>query len=485
MDFLDPKKQKAHAIRLGIGYAFVGLALVLATVILLYQSYGFGIDRNGKVIQNGLVFVSSQPSSADIYLNGQKYKNGTNTRMTIPAGQYVVQLSQKGYRTWQRAITVEGGVVERFDYPFLFPTKIVAQTTKQYDAAPLLSSQSTDLRWLLVSATAPDQFDLYDLNEAQPVAKTLVLPQEILTAGTTTTGWQTVQWAGDDRHALLRRIYQKGTDAGSEYILFDRQAPEQSQNLSELLGFTPTTIEMRGHNYDQYFAFDQNSGELFTASLKKPTPQAYIDKVLAFTTDGNTVLYATSQDAPAGKALVRLKDDDNLAYTVRQVSSGGAYLLDLARYSGKLYVAAGAQSDAKTYVYRDPFATLKAKASLVPVQILKLADMSYVAFSPNARFVIGESGPQFTVYDAETDKGYTYDTKVVLDTPQPHANWMDDYHLDYVSGGRITVFDYDGANTQMLSAASSSYVPYFAPNYRSYYALGGQNILSQTQLLAK
>jgi hypothetical protein len=82
MDFFDPKKQKMHAIRLGVGYALIGLALVLATTILLYQAYGFGIDRRGNVIQNGLVFLSSQPKGAAIYVNN---KPAASTRCALSA----------------------------------------------------------------------------------------------------------------------------------------------------------------------------------------------------------------------------------------------------------------------------------------------------------------------------------------------------------------------------------------------------------------
>ena len=50
MDFLDPKKQKAHDRRLTIGYIIIGLVLLLATTILLYLTFGYGIDRHLSLI---------------------------------------------------------------------------------------------------------------------------------------------------------------------------------------------------------------------------------------------------------------------------------------------------------------------------------------------------------------------------------------------------------------------------------------------------
>jgi hypothetical protein len=61
MDYLDPSKERAQTIRLIIGYILIGVAILIATLILLYQAYGFGINKEGQVIQSGLVFMSSQP----------------------------------------------------------------------------------------------------------------------------------------------------------------------------------------------------------------------------------------------------------------------------------------------------------------------------------------------------------------------------------------------------------------------------------------
>src|SRR5882757_4688705 len=105
MEFLDPKKQRAHLVRLFIGYFLIGTALILTTIILLYQAYGFGL-KNGKVIQNGLIYVSSNPSPADIYVNGQKRSETTNVRLLMPAGQYTFELKRNGYRSWKRAINI-------------------------------------------------------------------------------------------------------------------------------------------------------------------------------------------------------------------------------------------------------------------------------------------------------------------------------------------------------------------------------------------
>jgi hypothetical protein len=484
MDFLDPKKQKAHTVRLAIGYVLMGLVLLLATTILLYRAYGFGLDKDGRLIQNGLVFMTSQPDDAAIYVNGHLYKDGTNTRLALPGGQYTVELKRNGYHTWRRAITVEGGSVGRFYYPFLFPNKLATTATKQYTQAPLLATQSPDHRWLMVQAPTPDQFDLYDLEADKPVARLVTVPAEALTPAAVTQDWEIVEWADDNRRAVLKRTYLKDGQTGQEYVLFDRDRPAESRNLTVTFGFTPTTLELINHKFDRYYLFDQNSAQLFTASLDEPTPLPLLSDVLAFATDQESVLFATAVDAPAGKVLVKLRQAD-VTYNIRQLPATGPYLLDLARYRGAWLVAAGAQSENRVYVYKSPGARLEEdeKAVLVPVQVLKVEKPSFVSFSPNARFVMAENASLFAVYDAETDKGYGYDSKLALDAPQQHASWMDGFHLQVVNGGKLVVFDFDGANMQTLSVVSPDSLPFFTPDYHEFYSLTPQHVLTNTALL--
>src|SRR5689334_16343216 len=98
MDYLDPRKHRQHLIMLMVGYVLIAITIFAGAVLLLYQAYGFGLDKNGQVIQNGLVFVSSRPRPADIYFNGKLNKARTNSRVYLPAGNYTLKLQRTGYQ---------------------------------------------------------------------------------------------------------------------------------------------------------------------------------------------------------------------------------------------------------------------------------------------------------------------------------------------------------------------------------------------------
>jgi hypothetical protein len=474
MEFLDPKKQKAHLVRLIIGYVLISIALVLTTIILLYQAYGFGI-RNGEVIQNGLIFVSSRPNPADIYVNGQKREETTNSRLLLPAGQYKFELQRDGYRNWKRAISIEGGSVGRFDYPFLFPTKLTTTTTKKYEVKPNVVTQSPDQRWMLVQTGDYNNFDLYDTKSPQKAATALTLPTNLFTLTSGVHSWKFVEWASDNRHVLLQHMTDANGTKSSEYILVDREE-EDSVNLTKLLGSNPDQIELRNKKFDKYFLFNKEAQTLTTASIEEPAAKPFLDHVLAFKSHGDkTVMYASNKDVSAGKTAIR-EYDDGKTYTFREVTAGDTYLIDFTQYSGDWYVALGAPAENKVYVYQNPISKLKSKPKdpLVPVQVLKVHNPNYISFSANARFIVAENGTQFALYDAETDKGYAYTLKQPMDAPQTHATWMDGHRMMYVSGGKVFVFEFDDANHETLQAADPSYAPLFNRDYEVMYSFANR-----------
>lgn len=489
MDYLDPKKELKHRITLMIGYVLVTVAIVIATLVLLYQAYGFGIGKNGTVIQSGLAFFSSQPNPADIYLNGRLNSKQTNARLVLPSGIYHVRLTRAGYQDWQRTIEVEGGDVQHFDYPFLIPGKLTSKKIASYDQAPGLATQSPDRRWLLVqNPGSMTNFQVFDLKNPDKAPTPLVVPAGLLTKASSAESWQLEEWADDNNHVVLEHDY----DGKVEYILVDRSDPAQSLNIDTTIGANPAKLTLLNKKYDQYYLSDAG-GTLQTASLSDHTPKTVLQNVLNYQSYGSdSLLYATDKGAPAGQVLVKLKIGDN-TYPIHSFVAGSTYLLDLTKYSGTLYVVAGASAENKAYIYKDPAGQLSSlpNQAVVPSQVLHVNQPNYVSFSTSTQFIMLENGTRFGVYDIENTKGYNYNTaSLPLDAPQPHATWMDGNRLTYVSGGKVAVFDYDGTNRHALVPASPAYLPAFAPDYKFLYTLaqantaGGQTVLDQTSLLS-
>ncbi|MEO8105117.1 MAG: PEGA domain-containing protein [Candidatus Saccharibacteria bacterium] len=486
MDYLDPRTHLRHTIMLFIGYALIGVAIIIATIILLYQAYGFGVNRSGSVIQNGLLFFSSQPRSADIYINGTLAKSKTNTRLVLPSGIYRIKLDKTGYRPWERTVELDGGSVAHYDYPLLFPKNMITTKLQSYTAAPGVATQSPDQRWVVVAqADSMTNFDVYDLKNPANAPVVITLPANLLSKATTGESWVPSEWADDNQHLVLKHLYNGKT----EFIELNRTAVDQSVNLNVALAASPTKLTLNDKKYDQFYLYNADA-TLQTASLNAPTAVLLLSQVLAYQSYGSdAVLYVTGDGASNGKVAVKYTQAGQ-SFTIRTLPAGTNYLLNLTKYSGVFYFAVGAASENKVYVYKDPIGQINSRVvhSPVPIQVLHVENPNYIGFSSNAQFIMAENGQQFGVYDIENKRGYNYITTQPLDTPQAHAAWMDGNRLSYVSGGKLLIFDYDDTNMQSLVTAASAYLPFFAPDYQHLYfiapeAVAGQFNLSQASLL--
>jgi hypothetical protein len=490
MDFLDPKKNRRHSIMLYIGYFLIAIAITLTTIILVYLAYGFGLGKNGKIIQNGLLYLSSQPNPANVYVNGKQYSHATNTKLILQENIYKIAIISPGYRTWSRSIEIDGGKVVRYDYPFLIPSKLTSTNLKSYSTAPALATQSLDRRWAVIEQqNSLNNFELYDLNVPTNQPTTISLPSGVLTKAVTPGGsLSLVAWSSDNQHVMLLHSY----DSKTEYIMLDINDATQSFNLSQkLTGVEYTTVSLNNDKYDQYYLYDASTKVLAKDSLSSPTQVTpLLTNVLNFNTyQANTVLYATTTDAAPGKVNIDIYDGSK-NYHIKTFNNGTNYLLHMAGYSGVVYVAAGASSENKVYVFQDPVNQLQGnpKQAPVPSQVLFVTNPNYLSFSKTAQFIAAEGGQQFGVYDIQNGHGYNYTSTMPLDIPQQHATWMDGNRLTYVSGGKSVIFDYDNNYQQNLVTNSPTYLPFFSPDYRYIYNLAlDKNVynFNQTSLITK
>jgi hypothetical protein len=481
MDFLDPKKERRSRVRLLLGYGLVALAIGIATLILLYQANGYGIDRKGNVTQNGLLFVSSQPTNAAIDLNGQRYKASTDTRVVVPANTYKLQISETGYRTWQRQVVVNGGDVQHFDYPFLFPQKLQTTSLADLAADPSVTLQTPDKRWLLLGQpAAPGTFTEYDLKApAKPVASEISLPTTSFTPGDGAQTWSLVEWAADNRHVLLAHTYVTAGVSNHEYILLDRDTPIDSVNLSQTLKLSQAeALTMFNNRVDQLYVFDDTAHSLERVNASDAAVISKLDHVLAFKSYGDNEILYVSDQSPTGKAttgvVTAVLQDAQKTITLHTLPAGASnYALNLARYAGDWYVAIGANTDTAAYVYKNPQTqqVTPGEAYPAPWRRLSVAKPGYLSFSSNTQFLLAENGQDFVVYDLENIVQYHYLATEPIDQPQTHATWMDGDRLQYVSGGKLTVFDYDYRNRQSLVPANAGYLPAFAQDYSYLYTL--------------
>ncbi len=483
MDFLDPKKKRAHNIRLLIGYLLMAIALAIGTWILAIQTNGYNYDpKTGKVVQSGLVFVDAHPESATVYIDGQQ-KNQTDTRLVIPAGEHTLELKRDGYRSWQRQFEVGGSSIVRFAYPFLFPVNLVTRDLQLYSTSPGLATETPDRHWLLIQQPGSlTNFDAVDLiNKTNPVTP-LTLPNNLFSAIGGNHALELVEWSTDNRHVLVKHVF----DGGQEFAVIDRETPAASININRLFEIPITSMTLRDKKFDQYYILDANGGVLRRADARNQQLTPILTRVLAFRPHGaDVILYVTDENSAAGKAAVRIWDNEKI-YNLRQLPVSKRYLIDVARFDGRWYMAAGDDTEQKIYIYRDPFTELKRTPArpALPLSVLKVASAEYISFSANARFIAVQGGSEFAVYDAENNDQFRYNTRLTLG-PSHKAEWMDGHRLVLTSENKVVVFDFDGTNKQILSAAEPSYSVFFDRDYSALFAISKSQVVNSRPALTR
>jgi hypothetical protein len=469
MDYMDPQRRMRHGIMQAIGYVLMGIVLLLATTVLIFIAYGFGL-KDGRVIQSGLIVVSSTPNPAQVYVNGVRNRGDTNTELVLPEASYNFVLKRSGYRDWSRTINLQGGTVARYNYPLLFPSSLTTATVHAYDTAPPFVSQSPDQRWLLVAHPGSlITFDLYDINSPKQAPVQLDLPTELLSLGSN-EHLETIAWTSDNNSLLLKHTY----SGASEYILLDRSTPNQSINLTKRFALATSSVDLRLLNgaSDQYVFLKTDTQELFKVSLNTPIAQLYLPHVLAFAMDGtSTVLYVTPDNSDPSKVIMTLNDGTN-NYTIRHAKVDQSYLLAMAHHGNDVFAAMSAPSEGSQFIYKNPLHQLmnQQSSAIIPSQVLSLKGVTSVAFSTSAHYILFANGMNAATYDTEADHGYTYILPGVLDGPEIAPQWMDDARLVYVSHGQTSVCDYDGQNCVSLVSADPQYTIYFDASYKTLYA---------------
>ncbi len=130
---MENKKRKIMFYSFIVAFVFVGIYLVAIT-------QGISMDWNNLIfMKTGAIYVRSNPSNPNIFINGKFYKSedgimnkGTLVK-NLPAGLYEVSIEREGYHTWKKTLSVEKGMVSSESFIKLWEknpeTEIVASSS--------------------------------------------------------------------------------------------------------------------------------------------------------------------------------------------------------------------------------------------------------------------------------------------------------------------------------------------------------------------
>ncbi len=472
MDYLDPTKKKAHRNRLFVGYGLIAIAIAFATVILVYVGSGFYVDsQTGTLIQNGQIFLNSNPEGASVYLNNKLQKTKTTGKLVIPSGSYDVSMKKDGYRDWSLQVQLEGGKVQSLDYALLIPANIKSSIVQTYSKSPTDVSQSSDRRFFsLVFADKPNTVLFYDLTKPEIAPKEVNIDKSLFTDPNKIGSLVISEWSNDTKKVLIQNKI--GADV-QDYLVISRVDGDKSYNLTKTFLIKDAVYSLKEGLPDEYFVYNKTSKNLSNINLSDKTLVSRLDNVLQYKTFNNdTIAYITDQGASSGKVQARITDGLSKTFLLRELPiSTTKYLLDVAKIGTTSAVVLGTPSENKVTVLRNPVGYLKSnpeKTIPLATTIFLLDNPTEVSFSTDASVVMARSGQKIATHYFEEDRTSRYELPIKLGASK--LRWSDGKHLQTVSEGSAYIFDYEGSNLQKLVETSELFNVYFDSNYRSLYS---------------
>jgi len=449
MEFLTPKQKKERTRRLFVGYGLFAVLISLATYILISTALGYEIfTTKGQVIQNGLLFINSRPSNADIFVDGKKESSNTDAKLSLPEGLYNISLKKPGYKEWRDKVTLSGGNVKFVNYPRLFPIKPIQLANIPYQNNEPTSTLSKDKKWLFVGMADSQRFaEVYDIDNPNTPPIIVSLPESLL-AGQKGKLVEFIEWAGDNRHFLVK------VDIGGSIstVLLDKDDLSEAVDTSQMFGLVPSdTIGFWDSKWDKIYIHHQ-AGTVQLGNVKDKSiassPLISDPVIELFVIGGERAVYTVAQ-TDADLNVKFLTNNKSYIFTSLKKSTN-PLLVESVSFNRNEYVAIAGGSLEKTLLFRNLENQIKKSSDTRLAPFVTLPSRSnYIEFSRSNRILLGSDGIHNSIYDLEDKEVYKY----AIPTKAPSVSgWFDDSRIYSVGSDKsFAIYDFNGSNINQVA----------------------------------
>ncbi|MEK7188639.1 MAG: PEGA domain-containing protein [Patescibacteria group bacterium] len=293
-------------IRITIFFVSLFIVISAATIGFLYAR-GFRLDKRSLRIQsNGLLVANSWPNAAEVYVNGE-LKTATNATISLPPGNYDLEIKKAGFQAWYKRITITKEVVTKVD-AFLFPTAAsLSPITFSGAISPQISPDfekiayavPNDGLWIIEIVNLPIGFN----NE----------PNQITDGGLDSANWE---WSPDSREILLQT--QTGT-----FLLDASTFTRQNSRIN-------VSSKLKKIHQDWQVKRDRKVMSLI-AKLEPEIGSIFERKTtdIVFSGDQAKILYTASGSAFFSENVVKQLPGASTQAEERQIKDGQKYIYDI------------------------------------------------------------------------------------------------------------------------------------------------------------
>lgn len=464
------ERKKRQFIKVILAEVTMVASVVLIVVVATLLAMGFSISQNGKIEQTGLMQLHSMPTGATVEVDGGTLFSRTNLSRTLSAGEHEVTLSRSGYDTWTKRVKIYSGVLTRVYYPRLFLKERTPEVTFQLGAVGLEFLKAAPSRNYIIYALADaTEWRLLDMRGDEVKMNVLdmsgVLPgivDETTTGTTRPNAAMTpryrfegevleLKWSENDDRILAKVRYQEKT----EWVLVNLRNLADSLNLTRTFGLDFDQVEMIDGSASQLYALENHQlRRIDTAG--KAVSRILVNHVEQFANWGTNVIFVSQFNQSTlsgtelkGREIGVYRDDEKAGTVLARVEEANANVrVALSKRSGEDYMIYTV--DNKMVILHGALPSYSEKGADL-TELEQLADSRELAQMPEklsvsseGQYAVARKGQQWMAMDLDMGELYEYTA------PVAELNWLDESMMYATAEGRVTVWDFDGANKRVL-----------------------------------
>lgn len=483
----NPSSKQREIIKRTITYTLMTTAVVVLVAFLVMTMLGYRFNRNdGSLVQGGLVQFVSQPSGADVIVNGKDIGSNTTTKMTLEPGEHDVLIQRKNYRDWTKRIDVRAGMVTWLNYARLIPRDLKVETVREFEQLDEALSSPDDKWFALLPDNSQPELIFADLQRDEPQFRSLNLPSEAFTApkDDAASRFRLSKWTPNGRFLLVEHSY----EGKREWIVVDREDASRTRNITTLLSIDATQVEFANNSGRLFYVLEEGNVRrvnLNEATLSRPL----INNVKSFNVSLERDELLTYETLPKEgvRELGYYNDggsDGPVVLKSVEVPASVTLGVAIEKYYDDTYIALAVGD--RVEVMRGDLPKSNQSSPLKLVETLELSGNARdLMIKGGGRFIYARSGAEFVAYDLEQKAQYT--TRLSAEKPNPQLEWLDEYILWSDFDGELQFYDFDGGNHQKIVPVASGYDVTLARNGRYVYSIGqtddGKRTLQQVRLI--
>jgi hypothetical protein len=471
--YRQPSKRKQILQRAAI-YSVMSVAVIVLVSVLVLFMMGYQFNRtDGTIEQGGLVQFNTQPTGADVTIDGKTLGTRTASRKTLDTGQHYITMQRQGYQAWQKSVDVTAGSVLWLTYARLFPTEMTPKNVASF-ANVSSTAASPDNKWMAIKDdAATPTIHLANLSRDEVEVTNLELPATSFTAPSPekTQSFTLEKWNPTSRFILVKHTYD---DTKIEWIVVDTQNISATKNVTSLLGIQATELVFTNNNTSVMYALVDNNVrkiDLGATTLSGPL----VSNVAEFELyDNSTIVYTTLLDPTTKARSVGYFDEGaSKPRTLRSYSDNGQVPLHIAigKYFDDYFVALAYDQTVEIMKGALPQSDTSNPSTLTATSTMSVpGGVHHLSIVTNGRFVVAQTPNAFMVNDLELKK--TTSTVVSADSSlQKELHWLDGYTLISDQTGSLRTYEFDGANQHEVMPVAPGFSVTYSPNAKYLYGI--------------